>query len=154
MTTGIAYSVDDNFSGVVPIDNVVRASRPSRSRGRFTPKACRAKAISEVMFILTFVVTIDFLFLRCPAAISAEPEYVDFSQFATDLSNHQLPAYSFIVPDAEHDAHDCPGGGTNCDIGVRVAAADTWLSANIRNCCRTTIPAEWNPGCDHRRICQ
>ncbi len=24
MTTGVAYSIDDNFSGVVPIDNVVR----------------------------------------------------------------------------------------------------------------------------------
>src|SRR5271169_6086740 len=49
------------------------------------------------------------------------------------LSLHDaLPiSYSFIVPDAEHDAHDCPGGGSNCDIGTRVAAADTWLSNNV-----------------------
>ena len=56
---------------------------------------------------------------------------VDFSQFQADLSAGQLPMYSFVVPDAEHDAHDCPGGGSNCDVGVRVAAADSWLSANI-----------------------
>jgi acid phosphatase len=56
---------------------------------------------------------------------------IDFSQLAVDLGNGQLPAYSFLVPDAEHDAHDCPGGGSDCDIGTRVAEADTWLSQNI-----------------------
>ena len=55
----------------------------------------------------------------------------DFSQLQTDLSSGQLPAYSFVVPDAEHDAHDCPGGGSDCDVGTRVAAADAWLSTNI-----------------------
>ncbi len=57
---------------------------------------------------------------------------VDFSQLATDLANAQLPAYSCIVPDAQHDAHDCPGTmGQNCDVSVRVAAADSWLSSNL-----------------------
>jgi hypothetical protein len=56
---------------------------------------------------------------------------VAFSQFAVDLSAGQLPAYSFVVPDAEHDAHDCPGGGQGCDVSVKVNAADSWLSANI-----------------------
>ncbi len=56
---------------------------------------------------------------------------VDFSHLATDLSASQLPAYSFIVPDAEHDAHDCPGGGSGCDVNTKLAAADTWLSANL-----------------------
>ncbi len=57
---------------------------------------------------------------------------VNFSQLPADLANGQLPAYSFIVPDAQHDAHDCPGQmGQNCDVSVRVAAADTWLSQNI-----------------------
>jgi hypothetical protein len=56
---------------------------------------------------------------------------VDFSQFAADLSAAQLPNYSFIVPDAEHDAHDCPGGGSGCDVNTKVAAADTFLSTNL-----------------------
>jgi len=32
---------------------------------------------------------------------------------------------------AVHNAHDCPDGGSNCDVATRLAAADTWLSSNI-----------------------
>lgn len=45
---------------------------------------------------------------------------VPFSKFATDLNNHTLPNFSFIVPNLLHDAHD----GT-------LSAADSWLKANI-----------------------
>jgi hypothetical protein len=45
---------------------------------------------------------------------------VPFSKFATDLTNHNLPNYSFIVPNLIHDAHDGSLG-----------AADSWLKANI-----------------------
>jgi acid phosphatase len=56
---------------------------------------------------------------------------VPFTQLATDLSNGQLPNFGFIVPDAEHDAHDCPDGTQNCANDVKLSAADTWLQANI-----------------------
>ena len=42
---------------------------------------------------------------------------VPFTQFATDLSGNQLPAYAWITPNMCHDMHDCS-----------VAAGDTWLS--------------------------
>jgi len=45
---------------------------------------------------------------------------VPFAQFANDLSNNQLPDYSFITPNLCNDAHDCP-----------LATADNWLSVNI-----------------------
>jgi acid phosphatase len=45
---------------------------------------------------------------------------VDFTQFATDLANHALPQYSFIVPDMNNDAHN-----------GSLAQADAWLSTNI-----------------------
>ncbi len=45
---------------------------------------------------------------------------VPFTQFATDMAANQLPAYSIIVPDASHDAHD----GT-------LPQADTWLKSNV-----------------------
>jgi phosphatidylinositol-3-phosphatase len=45
---------------------------------------------------------------------------VPFTQFATDMAANQLPAYSIIIPDGAHDAHD----GT-------LAAADTWLKAGV-----------------------
>jgi phosphatidylinositol-3-phosphatase len=43
-----------------------------------------------------------------------------FSQFATDLANGTLPAYSYIVPNVDDDAHN----GT-------AQQADTWLQANV-----------------------
>lgn len=45
---------------------------------------------------------------------------VPFTQFAKDMAANQLPAYSVIVPDVNHDAHD----GT-------LQAADTWLQSNV-----------------------
>jgi acid phosphatase len=45
---------------------------------------------------------------------------VPFTQFAVDMAANQLPAYSLIVPDVNHDAHD----GT-------LAQADTWLQTNV-----------------------
>ena len=43
-----------------------------------------------------------------------------FTQFATDLANGTLPAFSNIVPNLCNDAHDCSLG-----------TADSWLQTNI-----------------------
>ena len=45
---------------------------------------------------------------------------VPFTQFAKDMAANQLPAYSLIVPDVAHDAHN----GT-------LQAADAWLQTNV-----------------------
>lgn len=51
---------------------------------------------------------------------SEKSNLVPFSKFPTDLANHTLPQYSFIVPNLLHDAHD----GT-------LSQADSWLKTNI-----------------------
>jgi hypothetical protein len=43
-----------------------------------------------------------------------------FTQFAADVASGNLPAYSYIVPDVDHDAHD----GTP-------QQADAWLQTNV-----------------------
>jgi len=43
-----------------------------------------------------------------------------FSQFLTDLSNKALPAFSFIVPDIDDDAHS-----------ASAQQADSWLQSNV-----------------------
>jgi phosphatidylinositol-3-phosphatase len=58
-------------------------------------------------------------------------DLVPFTQFATDLANNQLPNFGFIVPNAEHDAHDCPDGTQNCEDSVKLSIADAWLQTNI-----------------------
>lgn len=45
---------------------------------------------------------------------------VPFTQFAVDLAAGKLPAYSIIVPDVNHDAHN----GT-------LGQADSWLQSNV-----------------------
>lgn len=45
---------------------------------------------------------------------------VPFTQFATDLSNGNLPNYTFIKPNGSHDGHN-----------GSLSAADTWLKTNI-----------------------
>lgn len=45
---------------------------------------------------------------------------VPFTQFASDLTNDQLPEYSLVIPNLLNDAHDGP-----------LSDADTWLQKNI-----------------------
>ena len=56
---------------------------------------------------------------------------VPFTHFAADLSNNQLPNYSFVVPNQNHNAHDCPTAPTGCTNAVKLATADAWLQNNI-----------------------
>lgn len=55
---------------------------------------------------------------------------VNLSQFPADVSGG-LPSYSFIIPDDEHNGHDCPNGGQLCALSDRLTAADNFLKDNI-----------------------
>ena len=56
---------------------------------------------------------------------------VPFSSFSSDLAAGTLPNFSFVVPNARHDAHDCPSGGQLCQQSDKLATADNWLQSNI-----------------------
>jgi acid phosphatase len=51
---------------------------------------------------------------------SEKNNLVPFTKFGSDLTNHTLPQFSFIVPNLLHDAHD-----------GSLATADSWLKTNI-----------------------
>lgn len=55
---------------------------------------------------------------------------VNFSQFAGDVSSG-LPSFSFVVPDDEHNGHDCPGGGSACSLSDRLGAIDNFLKNDM-----------------------
>lgn len=57
---------------------------------------------------------------------------VDLSQLMTDVNDNSLPRFVIIVPDGNHDAHDCPVGMNSCSEGQKLAAADQFLSANLQ----------------------
>jgi acid phosphatase len=56
---------------------------------------------------------------------------VPFTQFSKDLANGQLPNYSFIVPNQQHNGHNCPPGTTSCSDSQILRTMDTWLKSNI-----------------------
>jgi acid phosphatase len=70
---------------------------------------------------------------------------VDLSQLATDLANGQLPRFMIIVPDGNHDAHDCPVGMSTCSAAQTLEEADDFLSATLDPILGT---AEFQPGGD------
>lgn len=60
---------------------------------------------------------------------SQAAKIVPFSQFGSDLNAGTLPDFSFVIPNAIHDAHDCANAG--CTESDRLTTADQWLQANI-----------------------
>lgn len=56
---------------------------------------------------------------------------VDLSQLDTDLSKGALPRFVIIVPDGNHDAHDCPVGMSSCTTAQKLAAVDSFLSSTL-----------------------
>ncbi len=50
-----------------------------------------------------------------------------FPQLSADIANGTLPAFSMVIPDNRHNAHDCPAGGTNCTDADKLQAADLFL---------------------------
>ncbi len=57
---------------------------------------------------------------------------VPFTQFPKDLTNSALPNYSFIVPNQQHNGHNCPPGAPNpCSDSLILRTMDNWLKTNI-----------------------
>lgn len=56
---------------------------------------------------------------------------VPFTHFHSDLTNHALPNYSFIVPNQQHNGHNCPPGTSPCSDSLILRTLDAWLKSNI-----------------------
>src|SRR5215469_14281073 len=82
-------------------------------------RACHPPAIPDVAY--PYAKKHNPLAYFSDVANSSEKFHlVPFSKFSSDLTNHTLPEYSFIVPNLLHDAHD-----------GSLSAADSWLKWNI-----------------------
>jgi hypothetical protein len=121
LTTGLTETFDDNFSGTISDDNVIRElvkagkswkayeesiPSPGYLGGDAVPYVRRHDPFSYLSDVQTD-----------PSEAS---NIVPFSQFAADLANNTLPQFSFIAPDVNDDAHN----GT-------LSTADSWLQSNI-----------------------
>ena len=121
LTVGDTITNDDDFSGVVAHDNIVRqlvaAGKTWKSYAEDLPTvgytgdgpgayARRHNPLSYLSDVVNDAVQ--------------RRRLVPLSQFAGDLANKALPNYAFIVPNLCHDAHSCG-----------LDSADQWLRTNI-----------------------
>ena len=120
LSTGQVITNNDGFCNTVSADNVVRHLLTAG-------KTFKAYAESLPSIGYTGCGVYPYVKRHNPLAYfsdvansSAKNNLVPFSRFPTDLANHNLPNYSFIVPNLLHDAHD-----------GSLAAADSWLKSNI-----------------------
>ena len=121
LTTGEMESFDDNFSGTISDDNIVRelvkAGKSWKAYEESIPSAgyIGGDADPYVRRHNPFSYLSDVQQNTSQAA-----NIVPFSQFASDLASNSLPQFSFIAPNINNDAHD-----------GSLAAADSWLQSNI-----------------------
>jgi hypothetical protein len=121
LTTGQMESFDDNFSGTIGDDNIVRELVKAGKTWKAYEESIPSKgylggdAPPYVRRHDPFSLLSDVQKDSSQAA-----NIVPFSQFGSDLANNALPQYAFIAPNVNDDAHN----GT-------LAAADSWLQSNI-----------------------
>ena len=133
LTVGLPETIDDNFMGVVNDDNIVRALTASGNTWKAYIESIPSTGYTgpNVMPLYLkrhnpFSYLSDVLNSNTQAA-----NMVDFSQLGADLSAGTLPKFGFIVPNPQHDAHDCPGSVPTCPDSDMLSAADAWLKSNI-----------------------
>jgi phospholipase C len=121
LTTGQIVTNDDTFTGTVNVDNLSRrlmaAGKTWKSYAESLPSVGYTGGDSgpylkrhNPFSYFTDVVN----------SSTQSQNLVPFSQFSQDLAANTLPSFSFIIPNANNDAHD-----------GSLAAADSWLQTNI-----------------------
>ena len=120
MTTGQIISNSDSLCSTITQDNVVRhlltAGKTFKSYAESLP-AVGYTGCGQGYYVKRHN---PLAYFSDVANSSEKYNLVPFTKFASDLANHTLPQYSFIVPNLVHDAHD-----------GSLSAADAWLKTNI-----------------------
>lgn len=120
ITSGQIITNDDGKCSTVDTDNIVRhllsAGKTWKAYAESLPYAgflgCESYPYVKKHNPLAYYSDI--------ANSSEKYNLVPFTKLATDLANHRLPDYSFIVPNMLHDAHD-----------GSIATADAWLKKEV-----------------------
>ncbi len=132
LTAGQIITNNDSLNSTVNVDNIVRHLL---SAGKTW------KSYAESLPSVGYIGSDQYPYVRHHNPLSYFSDVADssvqrlnlvpFTHFAADLSNNALPNYSFVVPNENHDAHDCPTAPTGCTNAAKLATADAWLKNNI-----------------------
>ena len=121
LTTGVIETNDDTFTGTISDDNLVRRLAAAGKSWKSYAEALPSVGYTGDNVYPYFKRHNPFSYFTDVVNDPTQAaNLVPFTQFSTDLTANNLPAFSYIVPDVLDDAHD----GT-------LAAADTWLQQNI-----------------------
>src|SRR2546425_1993825 len=122
LATGQIITNNDRYSTIVTVDNVVRRLLAGRKTWKsyaedlpavgYTGGDVGNYARKHNVFALLSDVVNDS---------SQRNRLVPFTQFATDLANGTLPAFSNILPNLCNDAHDCSLSTADTRLGKHIA---------------------------------
>jgi phospholipase C len=121
MSTGQMITNSDGYSSQVGVNNLVRqmvtAGETWKSYAESIPSVgyCGGDRYPYIKHHNPFAYFTDVC-----GSTNQRGNLVPFTQFTADLANGQLPRFSFVAPNMQHDAHD-----------GSLATADAWLKANI-----------------------
>jgi len=133
LTVGLPETVDDGFTGVVSDDNIVRALVASGNTWKAYVESLPSTGYTGNDVLPLYLKHHNpFAYLSDVLASTTEAaNMVDFSQLSADLNAASLPRFGFILPNPQHDAHDCPGSVAVCPDSAMLSATDAWLKSNI-----------------------
>ncbi|HEY2390169.1 MAG TPA: alkaline phosphatase family protein [Candidatus Angelobacter sp.] len=132
LTTGQIITNNDALNSTVNVDNIVRHLLTAGKTWKSYAESLPSIGYTGNDVYPYFRHHNPFSYFSDVANSSVQKlNLVPFSHFAADLANNQLPNYSFIMPNVNHDAHDCPAGPTGCTDAQKLTTADAWLKTNI-----------------------
>ena len=132
MTTGQLVTNNDDLSGPVSVDNLAREITAAGKQWRVYAQGLPSAGYtgSDRYPYLRHHNPFSYFSDVMESATEAD-KMLPFTRFSVDLAAGALPDFLFIVPDAQHDAHDCPVGMTTCSDNDEIAASDAWLQQNF-----------------------
>lgn len=132
LTVGLEETFDDNFTGTVSDDNIVRAlTAAGKTWKAYVESLPSVGYIGDDVAPLYLKHHNPFAYLSDVLSSTQAANIVPLSQLSTDLSAGSLPSFGFILPNPEDDAHTCPGAVATCADSELLSAADNWLKNNI-----------------------
>jgi hypothetical protein len=132
LTTGQLITNNDALNSTVTVDNLVRHLLTAGKTWKSYAESLPAVGYTGNDVYPYFRHHNPFSYFSDVANSSVQKlNLVPFSHLAADLANNQLPNFSFIIPNVNHDGHDCPTGPTGCTDAQKLATADSWLKSNI-----------------------
>jgi len=131
MTTGQIITNDDAFGGTVSADNIVRELTNSGKTWKIYAESLPSPGYTGGDVFPYLKHHNPFAYFTDVIGTPQANNIVPFSQLSTDLGTNSLPNFSFIVPNAQNDMHDCPAGFSTCTQAEKAANTDNWLQTNL-----------------------